>query len=101
MCAIGPSKMTTTARRRSTVPRLVRKKVKRTMKSKQNAESLLKLSRCKDIVNDWEDWSAAGFSWWQPVFDLLDDPNDEVVKVRFTHIQARHVLKKLLQRRGS
>jgi hypothetical protein len=28
------------------------------------------------------------FSWWQPVFDLLD-PNDEVVKTRFAHIQVR------------
>jgi hypothetical protein len=71
------------------------------MKSKQNAESLLKkLSRCKDIVNDWEDWSPAGFSWWRPVFDLLD-PNAEVVKTRFTHIQVRHALSKLRQRRGS
>jgi hypothetical protein len=64
------------------------------MKSKQNAESLLKkLSGCKDIVSDWEDWSPAGLSWWQPAFDLLD-PNDEVVKTRFTHLQVRHALKK-------
>jgi hypothetical protein len=68
------------------------------MRSKPNVEALLKkLSRCKDIVNDWEDWSAAGFSWWQPVFDLLD-PNDEVAKTRFTHIEVRHALSELRRR---
>jgi hypothetical protein len=50
------------------------------MKNKPNAKPLLKkFSACKDIVNDWDDLND--FSWWQPVFDLLD-PNYEVVKTR-------------------
>ena len=95
-CAISSAK-TTNRRRSNPRGKFVKKKVKGTMKSNQNAESLLKkLSGCKDIVNDWEDWSAAGFSWWQPVFDLLD-PNDEVVKTRFAHIQVRYALRKRLR----
>lgn len=68
------------------------------MKNKPKAEpSLKKLSGCKDIVNDWDDLND--FSWWRPVFELLD-PNDEVVKTRFTRLQVQHALSKLRRRRG-
>jgi hypothetical protein len=68
------------------------------MPNKQDKRLLEKLGACADYVNDWED--VNDFSWWQPVFDLLD-LNDEVVKTRFARIQVRYALSELRRRRGS
>ena len=31
----------------------------------REAETLEKLRRCEDIIFDWEDWTPAGFAWWE------------------------------------
>ena len=39
-----------------------------------NRELIIRLRKSKDIVKDWEDWTPAGFRWWQETFNVLTPP---------------------------
>jgi Phage terminase large subunit (GpA) len=40
----------------------------------REAETLEKLRRCEDIIFDWEDWTPAGFTWWEKIASAFEPP---------------------------
>jgi phage terminase large subunit GpA-like protein len=56
-----------------------RKKTKRGYFKQVDEEKLQRLRRCRSVVNDWEDWTPAGFEWWTPMFAMLTPPPEMTV----------------------
>src|SRR4029077_7022994 len=53
-----------------------RSKAKRAYLRSVIEASLKKLRKCRNIVEDWDDTTEAGFAWWKKILALLEPPPD-------------------------